>query len=73
MIATMPATHSSDEESNETYQFFGPKVLTPLIPAILGLEIWVHVHIASHIRARVEGTLCGIILGTVDHPIASHI
>jgi hypothetical protein len=49
MIAMMPATHSSDEESNKTYQFFGPKILTPLIPTILSLEIWVRIHITSYI------------------------
>src|SRR5216683_2848957 len=72
-ITKTPTTCSGNEESDQTYQFFGTSVLTPLIPTILNHKICIHILIASHIRAHIKGTVCGTVLCTVDHPITGSL
>jgi hypothetical protein len=76
-IATTPATRSGDEESDQTYRFLGTSVLAPLVPTILDREIRIHILIASHIRVRVEGTVCGTVSvhieGTICGTVSVHV
>jgi len=72
-IATTPATRSGDEESDQTYRFLGTSVLAPLVPTILDREIRIHILIASHIRVRVEGTVCGTISVRIEGTVCGTI